>query len=326
MNKTITFLAKDLGKKIRLDKYLASNLNDFTRSQIKKIILSKNIKINKKFINSPSEKVNNDDLIEVSFPDKTNYDLKPKKLNLDIVHEDSDLIIINKKSGLVVHPGAGNRNETLVNGLIYLYKNNLSNINGDFRPGIVHRIDKDTSGLIVIAKNNKTHNSLSKQFSDHTIKRKYLALVWGVIRPLNGKITTLISRSKKNRQLMTVSDRLGKKAITNYKTIKTFSSNEIPRMSLIECILETGRTHQIRVHLAYKGHPLIGDKKYGKKKQRFKKINFRFEKILSSFDRQALHAKSLGFYHPVKKKFLNFESKLPSDFKKILDFLDKFGN
>ena len=125
---------------------------------------------------------------------------------------------------------------------------------------------------------------------------------------------------------MTVSERLGKKAITNYKTLKTFSSKEIPRMSLIECILETGRTHQIRVHLAYKGNPLIGDKKYGKKKQKFKKINFKFEKILSSFDRQALHAKSLGFFHPVKKKFLDFDSKLPSDFKKILDFLDKFGN
>ena len=209
---------------------------------------------------------------------------------------------------------------------MYLYKNNLSNINGDFRPGIVHRIDKDTSGLIVVAKNNQTHNSLSEQFSNHSIKRKYLALVWGVTRPLNGKIITLITRSKKNSQLMSVSERLGKKAITNYKTLKTFSSNEITRMSLIECILETGRTHQIRVHLAHKGNPLIGDKKYGKKKQKFKKINSRFEKILSSFDRQALHAKSLGFYHPVKKKFLNFESKLPSDFKKILDFLDKFGN
>ena len=326
MNKTITFLAKDLGKKIRLDKYLADNLNDFTRSQIKKIILSKNIKVNKKLINSASEKVKKDDLIEVSFPDKTNKDLKPKKINLDIVYEDNDLIIINKKSGLVVHPGAGNQDETLVNGLMYLYKNNLSNINGDFRPGIVHRIDKDTSGLIVVAKNNQTHNSLSEQFSNHSIKRKYLALVWGVVRPLTGKITTLISRSKKNRQLMTVSERLGKKAITNYKTLKTFSSKEIPRMSLIECILETGRTHQIRVHLAYKGNPLIGDKKYGKKKQKFKKINLKFEKILSSFDRQALHAKSLGFFHPVKKKFLDFDSKLPSDFKKILDFLDKFGN
>ena len=326
MNKTITFLAKDLGKKIRLDKYLADNLNDFTRSQIKKIILSKNIKLNKKFINSASEKVKNDDLIEVSFPDKTNIDLKPKKINLDIVYEDNDLIIINKKSGLVVHPGAGNQDKTLVNGLMYLYKNNLSNINGDFRPGIVHRIDKDTSGLIVVAKNNQTHNSLSEQFSNHSIKRKYLALVWGVIRPLNGKIVTLITRSKKNRQLMSVSERLGKKAITNYKTLKTFSSNGIPRMSLIECILETGRTHQIRVHLAFKGNPLIGDKKYGKKKQKFKKINSKFEKILSSFDRQALHAKSLGFFHPVKKKFLDFDSKLPSDFKKILDFLDKFGN
>ena len=326
MNKTITFLAKDLEKKIRLDKFLTKNLKSLSRSQIKKIIVSKNIKINKKQIMASSEKIKENDLIEVNMPEKkTNY-IKPKKINLDIIYEDEDIIVINKNSGLIVHPGAGNKDETLVNGLLYLYKNNLSNLNGEFRPGIVHRIDKDTSGIIVVAKNNHAHALLSEQFSKHTISRKYVALVWGVIRPLNGKISTLISRSKKNRQLMSVSDRLGKKAVTNYKTIKTFSSKEIPKISLVECILETGRTHQIRVHLEYKGNPLVGDKKYGKKKTKFKKINKKFNEMLSSFSRQALHAKSLGFIHPTKKKFLSFDSKLPNDFKKMLDFLDNFAN
>ena len=326
MNKTITFLAKDLEKKIRLDKFLTENLKNLSRSQIKKIIVSKNIKINKKQIITSSEKIKENDLIEVNMPEiKTNY-IKPKKINLDIIYEDEDIIVINKNSGLIVHPGAGNKDETLVNGLLYLYKNNLSNLNGEFRPGIVHRIDKDTSGIIVVAKNNHAHALLSEQFSKHTISRKYVALVWGVIRPLNGKISTLISRSKKNRQLMSVSDRLGKKAVTNYRTIKTFSSKEIPKISLVECILETGRTHQIRVHLEYKGNPLVGDKKYGKKKTKFKKINKKFNEMLSSFSRQALHAKSLGFIHPTKKKFLSFDSKLPNDFKKMLDFLDNFAN
>ena len=326
MNKTITFLAKDLEKKIRLDKFLTENLKNLSRSQIKKIIVSKNIKINKKQIIASSEKIKENDLIEVNMPEiKTNY-IKPRKINLDIIYEDEDIIVINKNSGLIVHPGAGNKDETLVNGLLYLYKNNLSNLNGEFRPGIVHRIDKDTSGIIVVAKNNHAHALLSEQFSKHTISRKYVALVWGVIRPLNGKISTLISRSKKNRQLMSVSDRLGKKAVTNYKTIKTFSSKEIPKISLVECILETGRTHQIRVHLEYKGNPLVGDKKYGKKKTKFKKINKKFNEILSSFSRQALHAKSLGFIHPTKKKFVNFDSRLPNDFKKMLDFLDNFAN
>ena len=326
MNKTITFFVKDLSKRTRLDKYLANNLNDLTRSQIKKIILTKNIKINKKLIISASEKIKNNDCIDVNIPQKNKDDIKPRKISLDIAYEDQDLIVINKKSGLVVHPGAGNKNETLVNGLLYHYRNNLSDINGEFRPGIVHRIDKDTSGLIVVAKNNNIHNHLAKQFSKHSIKRKYIALVWGVIRPLNGKIITLISRSKKNRQLMAVNERAGKEAITNYKTLKTFFSNEIPKISLVECTLETGRTHQIRVHLAFKGNPLLGDKKYGKKKPKFKKINLAFEKILSNFNRQALHAKSLGFFHPTKKKFVNFNSRLPEDLKKILDFLDKFGN
>ena len=326
MNKTITFLAKDLEKKIRLDKFLTENLKNLSRSQIKKIIVSKNIKINKKQIIASSEKIKENDLIEVNIPEKRTNDIKPKKINLDIIYEDEDIIVINKNSGLIVHPGAGNKDETLVNGLLYLYKNNLSNLNGEFRPGIVHRIDKDTSGIIVVAKNNHAHALLSEQFSKHTISRKYVALVWGVIRPLNGKISTLISRSKKNRQLMSVSDRLGKKAVTNYKTIKTFSSKEIPKISLVECILETGRTHQIRVHLEYKGNPLVGDKKYGKKKTKFKKINKKFNEMLSSFSRQALHAKSLGFIHPTKKKFVNFDSKLPNDFRKMLDFLDNFAN
>ena len=326
MNKTITFLAKDLEKKMRLDKFLTENLKNLSRSQIKKIIVSKNIKINKKQIIASSEKIKENDLIEVYIPEKKTDYIKPKKINLDIIYEDEDIIVINKNSGLIVHPGAGNKDETLVNGLLYLYKNNLSNLNGEFRPGIVHRIDKDTSGIIVVAKNNHAHALLSEQFSKHTISRKYVALVWGVIRPLNGKISTLISRSKKNRQLMSVSDRLGKKAVTNYKTIKTFSSKEIPKISLVECILETGRTHQIRVHLEYKGNPLVGDKKYGKKKTKFKKINKKFNEILSSFSRQALHAKSLGFIHPTKKKFVNFDSKLPNDFRKMLDFLDNFAN
>ena len=326
MNKTITFFAKGLDKKIRLDKYLSNNIETLTRSQIKKIILSKNIKINKKIALSASIKIHKNDFIEVIIPEKGTDDILPKKINLDIIYDDREIIIINKPSGLIVHPGAGNKTNTMVNGLIYLYKNNLSNLNGDFRPGIVHRIDKDTSGIIVVAKNNQAHFHLSRQFSNHTIKRKYIALVWGVVRPLSGRIVTLISRNKNNRQMMSVSDRYGKKAITNYKTVKTFSSKEIPRMSLLECNLETGRTHQIRVHLAFKGNPLIGDKKYGKKKMNFKKINQQFKQMLNNFNRQALHAKSLGLIHPKKNTFLNFESKLPHDFKKILDFLDKFGN
>ena len=326
MNKTTTFLAEKDKNNLRLDKYLASKLKILTRSQIKKIILSKNVSINRKVIYSPAQKIRQGDHIEILFKEEKIENIRPQKMNLNIVYEDKELIVVDKPSGMVVHPGAGNREGTLVNGLLHLCKKNLSTLNGSSRPGIVHRIDKETSGLLVIAKNNFSHANLAKQFSDHTIKRKYLALAWGVIRPLNGKITTLLSRSKKNRQLMSVSERSGKKAVTNYKTLKVFSNKEIPRISLVECILETGRTHQIRVHLSHKGNGLIGDKKYGKKKLGFKKINKKFEKILSNFERQALHAKSLGFIHPTKNNQVNFDSKLPQDFKKMLDFLEKFAN
>ena len=327
MNKIKTFSVEEIGNNPRLDKFLAAKFNDITRTQIKKIIISKNLSINNKIVSSPSQKVRIGDKISFSISENKNEYIKPEKIKINIVYEDNDLIVLDKPSGIVVHPGAGNKSGTLVNGLVYHYNKNLSDLNGIYRPGIVHRIDKETSGLIVVAKNNFSHAKLAKQFSDHTIKRKYLALIWGVLRPLKGKIITLISRSKKNRQLMAVSEISGKKAITNYKTLKVFANDEIPKISLVECVLETGRTHQIRVHLSHKGNGLIGDKKYGKqKKMKFKKINKKVEEVLKSFNRQALHAQSLGFTHPSKNRQIEFGSKLPQDFKKILDILEKLTN
>ena len=224
---------------------------------------------------------------------------------------------------MVVHPGAGNYENTLANALVYKYKDNLSSLNGNLRPGIVHRIDKETSGLLIVAKNNLAHSNLSKQFSNHTIKRKYKCLIWGVIRPLEGRIETLISRSKKNRQLMTVSEVKGKKAITNYKTIKTFNIKNIPKISLIECELETGRTHQIRVHLKYKKTSILGDNQYGEKKLKFKKTNEVFLNNLNNIRGQALHAQTLGFIHPTKNKWVDFKTNMPADFKNMLNLLNK---
>ncbi len=326
MIKIKTFLINNNKANQRLDRYLSDNVKNLTRTQIKKIIKSKGVLINNNTVESPSYKTKSNDLIKLTAKENNDINIKPEKIKIDIVYEDKEIIVINKPSGMVVHPGAGNKKGTLVNALLYLYKKNLSNLNDSLRPGIVHRIDKDTSGLLVVAKNNFAHSELANQFSNHTIKRKYIALIWGVLRPLEGKIKTLLSRNKKNRQLMAVSEMKGKKAVTNYKTLKVFYNKEIPKISLVECSLETGRTHQIRVHLSYKGNPLIGDKKYGKKKVKFKKINKNFEKILKNFTRQALHAKTLGFIHPSKKVEMSFVSKLPSDLKKMLDFLGQICN
>jgi len=321
MNNSMKFLVKEKDDGKRLDVFLSEKINHLTRSNIKKIIESNNVKINRKITNSSAKKVKLNNTITIELLIKNSDKLLPNKIKLDIRFEDKDILVINKPKGMVVHPGAGNYENTLANALIYKYKNKLSNINGELRPGIVHRIDKETSGLLVIAKNNLSHSKLGKQFSDHSIKRKYLCLVWGVIRPLQGRIETLISRNKKNRQLMMVSDFNGKKAITNYRTIKVFNIKDIPKISLIECELETGRTHQIRVHMKYKGSSLLGDNQYGKKNMIFKKINEDFFKKLSVLNGQALHAKSLGFIHPSKNKWVNFESELPSDFNKLLDLL-----
>ena len=275
MNNTIKFLVSKINVE-RLDVYLSKKMKNYTRSFIKKLILQKLVSVNRKISTSPSFKIKKNDRIIVKIVKKREKELIPKKIKLNIIYEDSDILVINKPKGLVVHPGAGNFQNTLANGLVFRYKKNLSNINGDFRPGIVHRIDKETSGLLVIAKNNLSHSILSEQFSNHTIKRKYDCLVWGVIRPLNGRIETLIARNKNNRQLMTVSEINGKRAVTNYKTLKVFASKDTPKISLVECELETGRTHQIRVHFKYKGTSLIGDEQYGKKNIKFQKINEQF--------------------------------------------------
>ena len=326
MKNTIKFSVdeKDSGK--RLDKYLAENINEFTRSFLKKLIKEKQVKLNNTILFNPSTKVKYKDQIIINIIDKNRQNVIPKKIKLDIIHEDKDILIVNKPKGMVVHPGANNYENTLVNALLYKYKTNLSDVNGDLRPGIVHRIDKETSGLLVVAKNNLTHANLGDQFSKHTIKRKYLCLSWGVIRPLNGKIITLITRDKKNRQLMTVSDIKGKKAITNYKTLKVFNIKDIPKISLLECELETGRTHQIRVHLKYKGTSLLGDKQYGKKNIKFKKINNDFFVKLNKLSGQALHAKTLEFVHPKTKKWMSFNSELPDGFKKILNLLENLSS
>ena len=326
MNNTIKFSVDESNSGKRLDVFLAENINHLTRSFLKKLIENEQVKINQKILTSPSTKVKIKDLILINIIENSEQSIKPKKIKLDIVYEDDDILVINKPKGMVVHPGAGNYENTLVNALLFKYKKKLSNINGPLRPGIVHRIDKETSGLLLIAKNNSAHSNLGNQFSDHSIKRKYLCLAWGVVRPLNGKIITLISRDKKNRQLMTVSEVNGKKAITNYKTIKVFNIKDIPKISLLECELETGRTHQIRVHLKYKGTSLIGDKQYGKKNIRFKKINNEFFIRLNKLSGQALHAKTLGFVHPKTKKWMNFNSELPDGFEKILKLLENLSS
>jgi len=326
MNNSIKFLVEEKDEGTRLDVFLSKKINYLTRTNIKKIIGSNNVKIRKKIIKSPSKKIKKDDVITVELLAKVSNKLVPNQIKLNILFEDNDILIINKPKGMVVHPGAGNYENTMANALAYKFKNKLSNINGELRPGIVHRIDKETSGLLVVAKNNLSHSRLGKQFSNHSIKRKYLCLVWGVIRPLNGRIETLISRNKKNRQLMTVSELNGKKAITNYKTIKIFDIKDIPKISLIECELETGRTHQIRVHMKFKGSSLLGDNQYGKKNIKFRKVNKNFLEKLSLLNGQALHAKSLGFLHPSKNKWVNFVSDLPNDFKKLLDLLKKLSS
>lgn len=301
MSNYLEYLVSETDNLTRLDKFMDELDKELSRSTIKKLITEGKLLVNDQST-KPSYKVKVDDLLvitEVSFLDT---EIVPTKMDLDIVYEDEYVLVINKPSGLVVHPAPGHYQDTLVNGLMH-YMNTLSDINGEMRPGIIHRIDKDTSGLLMVAKTNKAHMILAEELKNKKTKREYIALVDGVIKNKRGKINAPIGRAKNNRLKMDVTSG-GKDAVTHFEVLETFKDK-----TLIKCVLETGRTHQIRVHLAYINHPVVGDYIYGNSK-------------LNEFG-QYLHAKTLGFTHPVTRENLVFDSELPKEFNDLLIELRK---
>ncbi len=283
---------------IRIDQYLTSKLG-FTRSKIEKMLKEGYVKVNgnivkKSYILNLNDEISIDEYIEKEMSSE------PINMNLDIIYEDDDVIVVNKPNGLVVHPAPGNYSNTLVNGLMY-HSKKLSSINGEFRPGIVHRIDAYTTGLLMVAKNDKAHLSLAKQLEEKTTTRKYIALVWGIIKEDSGTIDAPIGRDKNDRKKMCVTDVNSKEAITNFKVLERYKN-----ATLIELSLKTGRTHQIRVHMNYIGHPVVNDPVYGRRK-------------LIDDSGQCLHAKTLGFIHPTLNKYMEFDSELPDCFINILN-------
>ena len=321
MKKNINFIVLENENNLRVDILINKREILISRTRIKNFILKEKLKLNGKIIKSPSKKVNTGDKIELQIPEPEDASLKPYDYKLEIVYEDDDILVINKPAGMIMHPGAGNYDKTIVNALMHYDKNSLSTIGDELRPGIVHRIDKNTSGLVVVAKNDSAHNNLSKQFRDHTISRVYQLLIWGKLRPSSGKIDTFIVRSSKNRQLMEVSNSKGKRAITNYKTLEVFENNKSPTLSLVECKLQTGRTHQIRVHMTHLGNSIVGDDKYKKKYKKIKNIDLELEILISKLNRQFLHAKTLGFIHPKTNEELSFSSNLPTELNNLLIML-----
>lgn len=289
---------------IRLDKYLADYLEDYTRTFLQKHIEKGNILVNDK-VSSTKYKIKQGDRIDITIPEAVEVAIRPEDIPIEIVYEDGDLIIVNKPQDMVVHPAPGHYTGTLVNGLLYHCKEGLSGINGEIRPGIVHRIDKDTSGLLMIAKNDKTHFGLSELLKEHDMTRKYHAIVYGKFKEEEGIIEKPIARSPKDRKKMAIVIG-GRYAKTTYKVLEQFKD-----FAYIELTLYTGRTHQIRVHMASVGHPLLGDPLYGPSKG------------LWGLNRQILHAKLLGFKHPTTGEEMCFESELPAYFNGILDKIRK---
>lgn len=295
------FLVEEDEVNLRLDVFIAGKMEDKSRAYIQNLIKEGNVVIFGK-VKKSNYKLKLNDVVEFSIPDNEKLDVEPENIPLDVLYEDKDVIVVNKPQGMVVHPAPGNYNGTLVNALLY-HCTDLSGINGVLRPGIVHRIDKDTSGILVVAKNDAAHNSLAAQLKEHSMNRVYNALVEGVIKEDSGTVDKPIGRHPVDRiKMAVVKD--GRHAVTHYNVLERYANN-----TLIECKLETGRTHQIRVHMAYIGHPIVGDPVYGYKKQKF------------NLQGQMLHARKLGFIHPSTGNYIEFSSELPDYFKKILKLL-----
>ena len=296
---------------LRLDKALAELLPELSRERLKSLIVEGEVTTDGRTLN-PSVKVAAGQLYAVNIPAPAEAEAIAQDIPVNIVHEDADLIVVDKPAGLVVHPAAGNLDGTLVNALLHHCRGELSGIGGVARPGIVHRIDKDTSGLLVVAKSDRAHEGLGQQFKAHSIDRLYAAIVYGLPRPTAGTVDTWIGRSDADRKKMAVHrEGRGKHAVTHYRTIERLAG-----AALVECKLETGRTHQVRVHMAHLGHPLIGDPVYSRDRKGFKTI---LETL--RFKRQALHAKRLGFIHPLTGQKLSFDSALPIDMQELLSEL-----
>ena len=314
------FVVTENEENLRLDKFLTlkflAEKPEITRSKIQNLIDEKLVSDDKdQAFKSASQKIKLGQKISVTLPDPKPSHLQAKEIPFEIVFEDKDLLVINKPAGLTVHPGAGNQDDTLVNALLFTHANKLSSISGEFRPGIVHRLDKDTSGLMLVAKNDFTHQILSQKLKDREIKRSYLAFVYGVVQPAKGMIEKNIVRSKNNRLKMSISKTQGREAITNYETKEVFCEGFA---SLVECKLQTGRTHQIRIHLESVKHSLIGDQLYNSaKRMPPKNLSEEAKILIRDFPRQALHSYKISFLHPRSEKEMSFEIPLPDDLKKL---------
>lgn len=297
---------KAINEKIRLDAYISKEIEDLSRSMIQKLLEDNKINVNGK-IEKPSYKVQEGDIIEVSIEEPKEVKIEAQDIPLDIIYEDNDILVVNKQKGLVVHPANGNPDGTLVNAIMAHCKDSLSGIGGELRPGIVHRLDKDTSGLLIIAKNDKAHIQVSQQIKNREVKKTYIALVRGTIAEDEATINMPIGRSTKDRKKMAVTKN-GKEAVTHFKVLNRYTTNK-GSYTLLEIKIDTGRTHQIRVHMAEIGHPVIGDSVYSNGKNEF------------GVEGQCLHAKKLEFIHPITGKEMKLEAPLPEYFQNIIDSL-----